>query len=240
MCISLTYNKMKELVDFSIDQMLKDCNSRLRSFDHAHEAFRKGLYSSCVTDDELAKDLFVFLASWGMLRGSTGLLQKDYKFLIPIIRILRNVKYKPIMDIDPLSLGSSGVITLKEYVDLIMELKREIQVYFKSHIFYYLDKKTKKFSPKKVGATDTLISKILLAVFGCVPAYDNYVKKALKKLGIRNTFDEKGLTELIICLNKHKNEIKQAVQYVNAKLGVNYPVMRVVDMILWAYGILYC
>lgn len=50
---------------------------------------------------------------------------------------------------------------------------------------------------KLVTVTDTLASKILLGVYGIVPAYDRYLKEALKLHGISQQFNEASLMELV-------------------------------------------
>lgn len=42
------------------------------------------------TIDMLALHLGFYLASWGMYRGSSFLLQKDYKVHVPIVKIIIN------------------------------------------------------------------------------------------------------------------------------------------------------
>jgi hypothetical protein len=43
--------------------------------------------------DYLSLQLSFYLASWGMYRGSSFLLQKDYKVHIPAVKELLNEKY---------------------------------------------------------------------------------------------------------------------------------------------------
>src|SRR3989338_7710414 len=75
---------------------------RGKSWEHCYIFFRK--YKKFRNDNNLldraALHLGFFLASWGMLRGSSFLLQKDYKFYVPLVDILIEPKYDKLWNID--------------------------------------------------------------------------------------------------------------------------------------------
>ena len=56
-----------------------DENGRYRSWEHCYSHFIKARESKEVDYDYLSLQLAFYLASWGMYRGSSFLLQKDYK-----------------------------------------------------------------------------------------------------------------------------------------------------------------
>ena len=71
------------------NETVKDAHGRYLSWQHCYNAFI--LNRSNVDDntfDYLALHLAFYLASWGMYRGSSFLLQKDYKVHIPIVKII--------------------------------------------------------------------------------------------------------------------------------------------------------
>ena len=95
--------------------------------------------------DYLTLQLAFYLASWGMYRGSSELLQKDYLIHEPVVEIVRsngelrkeNVTYEDIESIN----------------EIIEKIKKEYKV---------------------ANVSRTLVSKILLGTLGCIPALDRF------------------------------------------------------------------
>ncbi len=75
---------MIETVQKYIQPATSDYNHRFKSWEHCYKAFLREN-----NPDTLALNLAFYLASWGMYRGSSGLLWKDYKIHIPAIEIIR-------------------------------------------------------------------------------------------------------------------------------------------------------
>src|SRR3989344_3306084 len=79
---------------------------RGKSWEHCYAFFRN--YKKFRNNNELldraALHLGFFLASWGMLRGSSFLLQKDYKYYISIVRVLIKDQYEILWNVDYLNL----------------------------------------------------------------------------------------------------------------------------------------
>lgn len=76
------------------NETVEDPHGRYLSWQHCYNAFttnRGGLDEN--TFDYLALHLAFYLASWGMYRGSSFLLQKDYKVHIPVVKILMEEQY---------------------------------------------------------------------------------------------------------------------------------------------------
>ncbi len=142
---------------------------RGKSWEYCYEFFRN--YKKFQNDDELldhaALHLGFFLASWGMLRGSSFLLQKDYKFYIPIVKILIDPKYDRLWDFD-----FSGKAK-KQNIDILFDLKEKLEEKIK--------KNNKADGDDKEHRMDLIITKIIMATMGCVPSYDKYFKSGLKK-----------------------------------------------------------
>lgn len=92
-----------------------------------------------------------YLASWGMLRGSSFLLQKSikhYEQMISVIAKMPRVCWQ--IDLDTYS---------NESISLLLEIHK--------HIFNSLGEDDE-------NASTTLITKIMLGIFGNVPALDDY------------------------------------------------------------------
>lgn len=70
-----------------------DENGRYRSWEHCYSHFIKARRSQEIDYDYLSLQLAFYLASWGMYRGSSFLLRKDYKVHIPVVKELLSEKY---------------------------------------------------------------------------------------------------------------------------------------------------
>ena len=63
-----------------------DENCGYRSWEHCYSHFMRSRGQKNVDYDYLSLQLSFYLASWGMYRGSSFLLQKDYKVHIPAVK----------------------------------------------------------------------------------------------------------------------------------------------------------
>ena len=161
--------------------------------------------------------LAFYLASWGMYRGSAFLFQ--YTFTVhrePLKEILFSPKYQVFRH--------NQVLSPKE-IPLLVELVEDLkEYYFEKNKQIHSSIKT----PKQVS--DTLISKILLGVFGNIPAYDTKAKEGLRKLKISQTMSAKGYLQLLDFYTKNQAEFDGLAH----KYG--YPPMKLIDMYLWKVG----
>jgi hypothetical protein len=186
---------------------------RYASFDYCYTYF----YSNRENPKNLLGDnlqlsclnLGFYLASWGMYRGSSFILQKSLAVYIPIIELVASEKYSKLwgVDVDNYDLGGN--------INLILEFKKEI-------------KKLPHFN----DATDTLITKIMLGVYGCVPAFDKYLKLGLKV----NSLSEKSLDIIHKFYNDNKNELQsigeiKCYHFNNADgQDIYYTIAKLIDM----------
>ena len=107
-----------------------------------------------------------YLASWGMLRGSAELLQKSARHFVPIIEAIANAEAS-LWELDADRYTESNIERLLEQAGTIRRANG--------------------------GMSDVLVTKIMLGVFGSVPAFDTNFRrgfgvttfgaKALKKVG---------------------------------------------------------
>ena len=118
-----------------------------------------------------------------MLRGSSFLLSKSTKFYEPVIESI--VLFEPsIWDVDVDGYTETNI-------DLLIECKEALA-----------DSLTRRNGP-----SDILLSKIMLGVFGNVPAFDTNFKNGL---GIRS-FSPRSLRKVAGFYQKHKNIIDNCV-----------------------------
>ncbi|THE11873.1 hypothetical protein E1I69_13380 [Bacillus timonensis] len=203
-----------------------DKNHRFKSWEHCYSFFSQN-YQNLKDEkvfDHACLHLAFYLASWGMLRGSSFLLQKDYKVHSYFLRnVVMNADTLPYFDTNSPKLLDQ---TLVEGID---ELIRDTKNAYQDNIYEINGERT------IINVTDTLASKILLGVYGNVPAYDRYFKEALAMFGIRIQFNQSGLRELIDFYN-HNIEEFEASKAIFSNDGIDYTPMKLIDMFFWQVG----
>lgn len=198
-----------------------DKNGRYLSYDHIRRAFLS-LRKDANQRDLLTLHLYAYLASWGMLRNSF-LMQKDYKFLTPIVDIICKAKYESLINYDPFN--DTGTSNAR----LIMELVNEMRDYFIGKTYF----KEGSNELKKIdNVSDTLVTKILLGTIGCTVAYDTYVRKGLKNHNLTQKVGVESITELNSFAQSNKTEIKEIL----SKLNNLYTPMKIIDMYFFEEG----
>lgn len=193
---------------------------RYKSWDICHKSFNV----SKQTDNHILQLAF-YLASWGMYRGSGGLLQKNHLIHSKTVDIIFNKKHQK------LKCHVNNDVSKENIVEIIT-LKNELANHYKNIFF------TKGIDPRKsISPTDTLLSKIMLGTLACVPAYDRYFVDGLKEMKIEHTgFNEASLNELFKVIDKNKKEIDKAQKLIKSKTGNHYPIMKIIDMYFWQIG----
>jgi len=196
-------------------------NERYSSFDYCFNYFQSFKDSNNVKQlnniDNMQNSclqLAFYLASWGMFRGSSFLLERSFKFFEKLINTIASFDEKIwYLDID-------------DYHDsecrkLIFECKQRI--------YDSLGEKNK--------ASDILISKIMLGVFGNVPAYDTYFKKGFNL----SSFNESSLLELYSLYSSNKSDIDEIdISTYDFITGLpskrKYTIAKIIDMIGFIEG----
>ena len=154
----------------------REPNERYASFDYCFNYFqslrdsgRVSLLANSANVELSCLHLGFYLASWGMLRGSTELLQKSVRYLIPVIEAIARTDAS-FWEIDADSYTESNIRCLCEGADTIRAALP--------------------------GMSDTLLTKIMLGVFGSVPAFDTNFKKACGSEGMVQTFGVRALRKI--------------------------------------------
>lgn len=130
---------MKDIVNSYI-KALDEPNHRYRSWEHCYEAF--GNYENSI--DSLTLHLAFYLASWGMYRGSSTLLKKDYTIHTKIVEYIQPIALK------------------REELGRIEEVQ---------HI---MDELSQKYREVGIESSKILQTKVLLGTLGCFPALDRF------------------------------------------------------------------
>ena len=213
---------IKEKVLTYYNETIKDENGRYKSWEHCHSYFlknRKNVNKEII--DVMCLHLAFYLASWGMYRGSSFLLQKDYRVHYDVVKEILNERYNSLWNID-----CEG-LTKENNLNLIFEISEKIRE-------IYIGKRKNLDGLEDVS--EILISKILMGTFGCVPAFDRFLKSGikLKNVGIQK-YNKKSLMELVYFYKTNEQDFNECRIEINQN-GVEYPEMKLVDMYFWQIG----
>lgn len=164
------------------------------------------------------------LASWGMLRGSTLLHTKSYRFFDTVIGAIAeepNISW----DLDVDGYSDDGITAL------INTRGRLAHALTASAI----DGRTR-------APTDTLLTKVMLRVFGSVPAFDTFFLRGFRSMtGTRGTFGRRSLQAVGTLYSTHADAIEEhRVQTIDGRSGQptnrRYTRAKVIDMVLLIEG----
>lgn len=193
---------------------------RYKSWDNCFHAF-----STPEQSGTQVLELAFYLASWGMYRGSGGLLQKNHLIHKGSVEIIFAGAYQK------LKCNEHNEVS-KDNINDILDLKNELAKHYSS---IYFTKGTGKSKP--ISPTDTLLSKIMLGTLGCVPAYDRYFIDGLKEMNMEHSgFNSYSLNELFNFIDSNKTEIESAQKLAMTKTKGHYPLMKILDMYFWQIG----
>jgi len=224
--------KSRVLTFYNSIEHVKD--HRYISWEHCHSLFSKLNKKEIISDKdkELAQlHLAFFLASWGMYRGSSFLLQKDYTVFSGIIKIIFKKEYAILWDIENNSKDED--LLLKRFIEIYGEIKDELKT-IKKTIQKHSDLPLqKRKSMDNEHLSDTLITKILMGTIGCTPAYDRYFKEGLsnQKVIQKEFRPEKSFNQLIKFYKTNKEEINELLIKMSG-----YTPMKLIDMNFWIIG----
>ena len=192
---------------------------RYASFDYCFNYFQQ--FRDAKTFDKMADvkhmemsclHLAFYLASWGMFRGSSFLLERSVKFFEPLITAISFMD-KSIWNVDADNYTDENIDRLIECADTIS------------------DKLGKSNDP-----TDTLITKIMLGVFGNVPAFDDNFRKGFNC----HSFGKKNLKMIKEFHKNHKEQIDATViftfDFSGAETKRRYTKAKIIDMIGFIKG----
>ena len=206
------------------NDLKQDANGRYRSWEHCYSNFYHARGKNDVDVDYLSLQLAFYLASWGMYRGSSFLLQKDYKVHIPVVEELLSSKYGSLTGIDCVELKKEdNQKKLKELNNFLTE-------------YYDKIRREVKEQDLKNTLSYTLITKILMGTMGCVPAYDRYFIAGIKNQKVATgNYNIKSILQLV---EFYENNVSR-LEPVREKMWVYdlpYPQMKMLDMGFWQIG----
>ena len=194
-------------------------NGRSRSWEHCYRVFRDARTDPSPDCDYLSLHLAFYLASWGMYRGSSFLLQKDYKVLVPVVEEILKPEYDCLFGVACADLR-----------------KLEVQAMLtnaRNYIADYFDPIREKVAGRKVttSVSPVLITKILMGTLGCVPAYDRFFQDgvATYKVTTQEYSLRRSVLPLVEFYEAHNYRLEEARRGMRPG-DLVYPQMKLLDM----------
>jgi len=193
---------------------------RYTSFDYCYNYFYSFYRDKKISDLSSKENIQMsclqlgfYLASWGMFRGRGWLLQKSVKNFEPLIKWISNAnKELWEIDVDSYDHDQENIISAAEEI-------REV--------FHDGDRRP----------SDTLVTKIMLGVFGNIPAFDTYFSSSF---GVR-IINKRGLERI----HKFYYQNKKAIDnfkiytldfYTGKPTKTIYKKAKIIDMIGFELG----
>lgn len=217
---------VKSTIEF-YNTLKNDANGRYLSWEHCYTVFHHARSCENITSehiDYLSLHLSFYLASWGMYRGSSFLLQKDYRIHIPAIIEILKPEYHHLLGI------SCENLLEQEHQETLQNLGEKLRANYNPIRLSLSEEEPKN------KLSDTLITKILLGVLGCVPAYDRYFIDGVKSHKITTgNYNTDSITKL--CKFYQENKVRFDSACNQMKIGnIPYPQMKFLDMGFWQIG----
>lgn len=206
-------------------------NSRYRSWIQCRDKFLSAYKNGTreITKnalDDLSLRLAFYLASWGMYRGSSALLFNDYKVHIHAVKEVFNSQYDVLWNYDPFR---QDVNVLPKWLFSNNGGLRDKYDSIQRATNY--PRKTKSSNN---CASNTLITKVMLGTWGCIPAYDEFFKAGLRYFGLSDKLSSNAIQTMIDKLRLFK-EVHQTIVLCSSN---GYTPMKVIDAYFWEIGYL--
>ena len=216
-----------ELIDAAqtfYDDARANENGRSRSWEHCYRVFRDARTDPSPDYDYLSLHLAFYLASWGMYRGSSFLLQKDYKVLSPIVEEVLKPEYDCLFGV--------ACADLRE---------PEVQAWL-MNVYDYIANYFRPMRDEVAGrvvdspVSPVLITKILMGTLGCVPAYDRFFQDGVATYKVTTReYSLESVLRLVDFYEEHNDRLEEARRGMQCE-DLTYPQMKLLDMGLWQVG----
>jgi hypothetical protein len=191
-------------------------NHRYRSWEHCFRFFRASRNKIRSDLDVAALQLGFYLASWGMYRGSSFLLQRDYTVHKQTIETLFSERFAALWEHE---IGANP--TDEEYADLILKAA---------------DAVWSSYEPFG-NASDTLVTKVLLGTLACLPACDRFFIDGFKRTGHQYSYvNAPFVRRMVGFCTQFAGELRQEQSRIACESGADYPLMKLADMYFWQIG----
>lgn len=199
-------------------------NGRSRSWEHCYRVFRDARTDPSPDYDYLSLHLAFYLASWGMYRGSSFLLQKDYKVLSPVVEEILKPEYDCLFGVACVGLREPEV--QERYTNVYDDIAE--------HFWPIRNEVAGREIASSVSPI--LVTKILMGTLGCVPAYDRFFQDGVATYKVTTQeYSTNSVLKLVDFYEEHIDRLEEARR--GMRVGdLIYPQMKLLDMGFWQIG----
>jgi len=199
-------------------------NGRSRSWEHCYRVFRDARTDPSPDYDYLSLHLAFYLASWGMYRGSSFLLQKDYKVLSPVVEEVLKPEYDCLFGVACADLREPEVqVMLTNVNDCIVE-------------YFWPIRDEVAGCEVASSVSPVLVTKILMGTLGCVPAYDRFFQDGVATYKVTTReYSLDSVLRLVDFYEEHNDRLEEVRRGFEGD-GLTYPQMKLLDMGFWQIG----
>lgn len=200
-----------------------DPYDRYASYDYCFNYFNPS-NSACITSDmeKSCLSLGFYLASWGMFRGSSFLLNKSAQSFVPLIEYIASLENSA-WDIDASNLDQN----YEEAIEIYNKIKIILIPSSSSHL--------------------TLTTKIMLGVFGSVPAYDRFFIESFKQIFQGRCGFTSFNKNSLLCINEfyisnqgvidNQANSLRTIGFNNSNINYSYTKSKIIDMYGFTKGL---
>ena len=186
-----------------------------------------------------------------MYRGSSFLLQRDYKVHTEVVKLILKPEYDCLLGISYEDLSESTI--LGKLDELISEIEAQYNKFKNTQTEKHNELKiaseqnddNESSDENKGRLSQTLVTKILMGALGCTPAYDRYFISGLRwsnknykmKFGTDfYTSNHKSLNSLIVFYKNNSEDLEKLRDKYKVDTNIPYPQMKLLDMAFWQIG----
>lgn len=207
--------------------------SRYRSWEYCYTQFYEARQNPEKANvDNLSLHLAFYLASWGMYRGSSFLLQYDYTIHTSVVKEILKSEYSTLFGLECKELNN------EQTSSLLKKLNSEISTIYNP---FRLELKETEVTQ---DISNILVSKVLLGTLGCVPAYDRFFVDAVKKNKVTTgNYNIASLQKLIKFYEEHQEKLENLrseflikYEFDGEEKTLDYPQMKLLDIGFWKIG----
>jgi hypothetical protein len=202
-------------------------DGRYASFDYCYNYFQSFRESGKVIDIAAPEHMMnsclhlgFYLASWGMFRASSVLPRRSLKQFESVVELIAHTP----ADLWEIDAHCYSTAVCRLLIDTASEIKAALHY------------------PHGVRPpTITLATKIMLGVFGNVPAFDSRVMDGLRLVGLTRTFGVRALRDISRFYDDHHDEIEHhrnaTFDFATGKLSQRrYTRAKVIDEVFYIEG----
>jgi hypothetical protein len=190
---------------------------RNRSWEHCYGYFQRNARVNIRAErHNAALQLGFYLASWGMYRGSGFLLQYAYTVHLGVVDVIAEPRFVPLWESE---FGAGAEDT--SLTPVVFQAINAIRDAYR------------QFAEENGSGppTDTLVTKVILGTFGCLPACDRYFIKGFKSAGFEySCLNERFVERVSEFSQRNLGAFREEQARIQQETGKRYPLMKLVDM----------